>query len=833
VLERLLPRLRVVRGPTARGEHVAWCPFHPDGQGKPPHEPNLYVSTRGFICHACGQKGGLRKLARHFGISLPSTSGEAEATYDYRDEQGNLLFQVVRFPGKRFAQRRRDGNGEWIWNLRGVRRVLYRLPDLIVKPDTAVFLVEGEKDADRLAMAGLTTTTNPGGAGKWRTDFAAMLRGRDVIILPDNDEPGQKHAEQVARSLHRVATSVKIVALPDLPDKGDVSDWLDAGHAVDELLKLVEETPLWTPSADKDGSGDSASGVAKKPSQADRLVEIALQPDVELFHDETGQVFARVVVGGHYEIWPTRGKALKRWLCHRFWCEERKAPNAEAVNAALNVVEAHGQFESEERRLHNRTAQYNGAVFYDLGDARWRAVRVTADGWTLVDDPPPLFRRYGHQCAQVEPVNGGDLHKLLEFVNLRTSEQRLLLLVYVVACLVPDIPHPVLTVHGTQGAAKTTLFRLVRRLIDPSAVEVLTFPRDITELVQQLSHHWTAFYDNISELPGWTSDALARSVTGEGFSKRELFTDDEDIIYRFRRCIGLNGINVAARKPDLMDRCLIFRLEPIEPDQRKPEQELWERFEHRRPLLVGALFDVLVRAMAIEPGIRLAAHPRMADFGRWGCAIATALGHSPDEFLAAYGENTAAGNDEVLHDHPIAAAVLAFMQARDEWSGLPSELFGQLEAVAQAERIDVRCRRWPKAANALTRRLNEVAPSLAAVGVDVRVERASSGDRRVVIRATRKGAGNTVETAATVECSATCSAVADCAKGPFDGLVSKPTVPSRRPPERNSFDVNEVSANPGGPDGSDGVLHLFSDCPRTAGIDAFDQPDEEGAMDEH
>jgi putative DNA primase/helicase len=147
-------------------------------------------------------------------------SSQIDAIYNYRDAGGNVLYQVVRFTGKRFQQRRPNGTGSWVWNLKGVQPVLYRLPELLAAPsDKPVFIGEGEKDADRLTALGLAATT-PMGAGKWRSEYSETLRGRSVVILPDNDQPGIRHAIRVARLLVGIATGIKIVTLPNLPVKG-------------------------------------------------------------------------------------------------------------------------------------------------------------------------------------------------------------------------------------------------------------------------------------------------------------------------------------------------------------------------------------------------------------------------------------------------------------------------------------------------------------------------------------------------------------------------------------------------------------------------------------
>jgi len=174
--------------------------------------------------------------------------GKIVATYQYRDEQGVLLFEVVREEPKAFKQRRPDGRGGWIWNLDGVRRVLYRLPELLAAPtDAVVYVVEGEKDADALAARGHVATTNPGGAGKWRPEYNEPLRGRRVVILPDNDDQGRTHTQQVAQSQYGVAAEVRILELPGLPPKADVSDWLDAGGTREELDRSAAVALQWSP----------------------------------------------------------------------------------------------------------------------------------------------------------------------------------------------------------------------------------------------------------------------------------------------------------------------------------------------------------------------------------------------------------------------------------------------------------------------------------------------------------------------------------------------------------------------------------------------------------
>jgi putative DNA primase/helicase len=197
------------------------------------------------------------------------------ATYDYRDERGDLLFQVCRFEPKTFRQRRPHSKGGWEWNVKGVRQVPYRLPELIAAPtDCVVFVVEGEKDADRLASLGLVATCYPGGAGKWQSSFSQFFQGRVVVVLPDNDDAGRIHARKFGDGLAAVAGRVRILELPDLPPKGDVSDWLNTGGSREGLERLAADAPAF--SLDDDGhKADDQAEILDDEVEIRRLAKLS------------------------------------------------------------------------------------------------------------------------------------------------------------------------------------------------------------------------------------------------------------------------------------------------------------------------------------------------------------------------------------------------------------------------------------------------------------------------------------------------------------------------------------------------------------------------------
>ena len=276
---------------------------------------------------------------------------------------------------------------------------------------------------------------------------------------------------------------------------------------------------------------------------------------------------------------------------------------------------------------------------------------------------------------------------------------------------------------------------MIRRLIDPSLIEVLSFPYHPRELVQMLAHHYAAFFDNLSSLSEEQSNMLCRAVTGEGTSKRMLYSDDEDVIYNFRRVIGFTGINPTATRPDLLDRSMLIRLVRIPEDKRREERAVLADFEEMRPRLMGAIFAALSKAMAIYPTIELGRLPRMADFCRWGCAIAEALGYTQEEFLRVYFANIKEQHEEAIRGSQLACAVIILMEGQSSLEKRSSELYGMLQDVAGQEKLNTKEGGWPNAPSWLLRRLNEISTNLLEVGISINARKQSGGTLITITKA--------------------------------------------------------------------------------------------------
>lgn len=478
-----------------------------------------------------------------------------------------------------------------------------------------------------------------------------------------------------------------------------------------------------------DQNGNSVEAETKTDNRISPVLAllIAIQDSgAELFHDQYNDTYI-----AHYgegsSVAKINSKITKLWLVNYAYNNLQALPSTDTINRVIQSLSAKAYFEGSRHSLEVRSVHNNNELWYDLGG--W-AVRITQDGWNISHNVPLAFKRFPHQKKQAEPLSGGSLQLLLKYVNIKNESDQLLFLVYVVAAFIPDYPHPLLILHGAQGAGKTTPMKVMKELIDPSELGGLSAPKNIETFVQTISHHSFMFYDNLSTMQEWFSDALARAATGDSFSKRELYTDDDDVIYRFQKTIALNGINQVVYKSDLLDRSILLNLERISPENRKEAQVFWTDFERDKPLILGAIFDTLVKALAIYPTVRLDRLPRMADFARWGYAIAEASGYSGEKFIEAYNSNITIQHDEAIEANPVAQTIIEFMSDRDTWQGTPAELYNLLNIVAFKLQIS-QSRGWPKDAARLGRALTSIAPNLIAKGVEL--ERSRSKDRLITI----------------------------------------------------------------------------------------------------
>jgi len=298
-------------------------------------------------------------------------------------------------------------------------------------------------------------------------------------------------------------------------------------------------------------------------------------------------------------------------------------------------------------------------------------------------------------------------------------------------------PYPVIVLSGEQGSAKSTFSAILRALLDPNTAALHALPREDRDLFIAATNGHVLAFDNVSGLPAWISDTLCRLATGGGFAVRQLYTDQDEVLFDAARPVILNGIEDIVTRPDLADRAVFLTLEPIPEERRRPEAELWAAFEAERPRILGVLLNAVVEGLKRLPETHLPKLPRMADFALWATACETALWPA-GSFWSAYCGNLGEAVESVIDADPVAGALRAMMQSRTErtvWTGNATDLLGALGEVA-GERV-TKSKSWPDSPRALSGRLRRAATFLRKIGIDISFEREGRARTRTIVITTK------------------------------------------------------------------------------------------------
>ncbi|WP_160669678.1 hypothetical protein [Clostridium sp. C8-1-8] len=470
----------------------------------------------------------------------------------------------------------------------------------------------------------------------------------------------------------------------------------------------------------------------ERKSQADGMIELAMEAGDKFFHDVSNECYVAIEKEGNPSVYKINEESYKSLLVKRFFRDTRKAPSKDSVNQAVGVLKAIAQYEGKKINVSRRCTGIEDAIYYDLGDENWTFIKITENGWEVDEDGQILFIRRNNMRPQVMPEKHEDISIIDKHYRFKTEEDRILHTVSLVTKFL-NIGNPITVYHGEKGASKTTTMRMDRSIVDPAVRDVISMPKSITDLSLVLNNNYMPCIDNIDNISAEKSDILCTAATGGGFSRRKLFTDDEETIYEFKVPVVLNGINVVATRPDLLDRSLLLGLERIPEDERKEERVVWEEFEKDKPKMLGAIFHIISKTLKIYPTVELNKLGRMADFTRWGYAVAEACGIGGEKFKEAYLNNQYKANDEAVSSNPIASAVIRLMETNQYFEGTPSELLAALNQIASDLSIDVTSKLWAREPNVLSRRLNEIKSNLLMEGITFLKGNTNTG-RKIEIR---------------------------------------------------------------------------------------------------
>jgi hypothetical protein len=488
---------------------------------------------------------------------------------------------------------------------------------------------------------------------------------------------------------------------------------LAAYQRIRQRVKLANATCSVT-ALDRATRG-SASNVAEERSALDDLVAL-VRARCELHHDADRNAIAVIRLSDRREVWRVKSSGFEDWLRAAYWRAYEAGVTDSTMKAALATLSAAAINDGEEIPVHVRAARWQDGYVIDLCDEHWQSVVVTASGWHVVAESPVLFTRAPAMRALPIPAHDGDIGMLWRHVNI-SARQRVLVLAWMIECLRPDTPFPVLELVGEQGSAKSTTQSGLRSLIDPNKVMLRGRPKTVEDIFVAAANNWMVSYENLSSLTSEQQDALCTLATGGGFAARQFYTNGEEHVLECKRPVMMNGISVVATRPDLIDRVVHIDLPRIPAEHRRDDANTQAAWEQDRSRAFGGLLDTFVQSLSALPSVHLARKQRMADFERLGEAVARVLGFSPGDFQALYAELVQAGIDRALESNAVAQALDKYITERLgplDWQGTAGQLYDLLTIYAIADRNT-----WPRSPKGLADQLRRIAPAYRAKGFDI------------------------------------------------------------------------------------------------------------------
>ena len=462
---------------------------------------------------------------------------------------------------------------------------------------------------------------------------------------------------------------------------------------------------------------DVPKGEAKpRKNGRERALALALK-EYTLWHaKENGppQGYASYKKDGHTEHVELKSSAGRQHLSGLVWKATGEALSRQDLDGTLDALEAAAIHDGSRWPVHVRVADQGDRIFLDLANNAWEVVEVTAQGWKVIpgDAAPVRFRRPNGTEGLPVPLRGGTLEELGKFIHTNRAG-----LALVGACIVSGLTDRgsavVTSFMGQQGTAKSTATRVFQRLVDPRGGCLRATPKKDEDLAVAARNSWVVSFDNLSRISGDLADGLCRLSTGAAFATRTFYTNGEETIFSARRPVILNSITDVVGRADLLDRCVAVQLLKITEDQRIEESLFWPQFEKARPRLLGAALTALSGALSRWEATRPDRLPRLSDFFHLAKAIGDELPGGLDAFIGAWDAMQGAAVHAALEASPIAAPLLALLEARGHWKGPSAELLRELNAshVTGFRAHDS----WPQTPQGLTSALRRLAPALAAM----------------------------------------------------------------------------------------------------------------------
>lgn len=527
-----------------------------------------------------------------------------------------------------------------------------------------------------------------------------------ILATHNGDEEAAERARGVESTQARLDEGATAHGLPFLSDLiGN-----DAAKAMARILGLKQNTK-------------------SQDTQRDRVYR-DIRDKLRLWHTDDDRTFASVEVDGHTEHYRIGSRSFRFLVRRAATTTEDKLVGKAAIDEAIDYLDL-SALKGPQYDAHIRAAEYEGCIYIDLVDDRWRAVEITDQDWSVIDNPPVRFVRSRGMQPIPEPERGGLLDDLRPFVNVQDDDNFMLLIGIIISALRGSGPYPIGIINGEQGSAKSTLVRIIRSLIDPNKASTRASPKNEEDIYVAASNSYMLSFDNVSYISGKMSDALCRLATGGGFSKRELYTDLDEIIVEVCRPVLLNGIPDLVNRGDLMDRAIVLTLPQIPPKERRTERELWPNFTAATPKILGSLFDAVSAGLRCRDGVDIEEPPRMADLAEFMTAVEIGLELEVGRFTNLLLDHQRKALIDLATGSALAE-LIATIAYRDTFEGTATALMDVIVAEISSKGP------WPpgvpRAPNRLVGALRRLLPALREMNIVVDLDYSRDKGNRKLIR---------------------------------------------------------------------------------------------------
>ncbi|MHB8202721.1 MAG: toprim domain-containing protein [Desulfomonilaceae bacterium] len=720
--------------------------------------------------HNCNRSTALKALKAHTGTSDPPkksqskrdkktgfnpfTDGKQVAVYDYQDKTGKLLYQNVRFEPKdpskwpeikkTFLQRRPDPNkeGQWIWNLKGIKPVPFKLPELLKAPKSQdVFICEGEKDVLAMISLGfIATSVGSASTGpKNLTDYEVVkyFKDRHVIIVADNDGPGREYALKAAPVYSENTKSVLTVAMPGGPEINDVSDFY-AKHgdaAKNAIEKLIAQTPEYKPEPATD-KPEKKAAKQKALSRTQLLYECFNDLNWRLFFDQSGEPWASVKINDHFENVQVSSKRFTRLVRKEYWEKFKEGVTAPTIEQVMDAQLGQIEYTQPPFPLHVRMA-WNATkdkILIDSGRPDWSIYEIGPDGWTITQTEQSPFKRARKTAAYscTPDTKRATWDNLFEFLRVTNDQQKTIIKMWLCLALFPDTSRPGLVITGPHGSAKTTLARKMKMLVDPATNDRPNrFRRNEDDMIAPLANYAVTVLDNANQMTPEQSDLLCLSITGLDDEKRALFTDGDIHNTEFMSTWIVTGLNNPGKMGDFLSRVFLLETELLNKKDKIHDNKINELAQKYTAGIQALIFDCMSQALGKAQSIKTDELNRLAQANIYSLAMADGLGLKQGVIAEVWNKNSDEQQAEVSSGEILTELIPEWLAKNgDCWEGTPSEHHEEMFEDLEIEKRSYK-KSFPVSAVHLTRRLNTIIENLAEKNIRIINKRGSTRIRQI------------------------------------------------------------------------------------------------------